>query len=62
MLVRRLAIAGLECESEDIRTTVMDVSDAIEHLSQSKFQNGVTIVGLQWLALNHRSLKNKWCP
>ncbi|MGB0899878.1 MAG: NUDIX domain-containing protein [Psychrobium sp.] len=57
-----LTIAGLACESEDIRTMVMDVNEAIEQLSQSKFQNGVTIVGLQWLALNHRALKSKWRP
>lgn len=53
-------IAGLECESEDIRTLVMDVNCALEQLSQAKFQNGVTIVGLQWLALNHQKMKEKW--
>lgn len=53
-------IAGLESESEDIRTLVMDVNCALEQLSQAKFQNGVTIVGLQWLALNHQKMKDKW--
>lgn len=54
------AIAGLESESEDIRTLVMDVNCALEQLNQAKFQNGVTIVGLQWLALNHQKMKDKW--
>ncbi|MGB0835483.1 MAG: NUDIX domain-containing protein [Psychrobium sp.] len=54
------AIAGLESESEDIRTLVMDVNCALEQLSKAKFQNGVTIVGLQWLALNHQKMKDKW--
>lgn len=52
-------IAGLECEGEDIRTLKMGVNDAIEKLSLSEFQNGVTIVGLQWLALNHQRIKQQ---
>jgi len=53
-------IAGLEEEGEDIRTLRLSVTDVIEQLNQSRFQNGVTIVGLQWLALNHQRIKQKW--
>lgn len=56
------AIAGLEEESEDIRTLTLDVKEALKRLSTAKFQNGVTIVGLQWLALNHRDIKKRWSP
>jgi ADP-ribose pyrophosphatase len=53
-------IAGLEEESEDIRTHRLSVADVIEQLSQSRFKNGVTLVGLQWLALNHQRIKHQW--
>lgn len=50
-------IAGLESEHEDIQTHCLTVTDAINQLNESKFQNGVTITGLQWLALNHDKIK-----
>lgn len=53
-------IAGLEEEGEDIRTHRLSVADVIEQLSQSRFKNGVTLVGLQWLALNHQRIKQQW--
>lgn len=52
-------IAGLESEGEDIKTLTLKASDAIEKLSQGEFQNGVTIIGLQWLALNHQRIKHQ---
>jgi len=53
-------IAGLEEEGEDIRTLRLSVSEVIEQLHQTSFQNGVTLVGLQWLALNHQRIKKEW--
>jgi len=55
-------IAGLESENEDIKTHRFSVKEAIELLSQSHFENGVTIIGLQWLALHHQSIKQRWMP
>lgn len=54
------SIAGLESEHEDIKTHRLSVTDVINQLSESKFQNGVTITGLQWLALNHDKIKQQW--
>lgn len=53
-------IAGLESENEDIKTHRLSVKDAIAQLNKVKFQNGVTITGLQWLALNHEKIKQQW--
>jgi len=53
-------IAGLESEHEDIKTHRLSVMEAINQLSDSRFQNGVTITGLQWLALNHEQIKREW--
>jgi len=55
-----LEIAGLESENEDIKTHRFNVIEVIDLLAQSRFDNGVTIVGLQWLALNHQNIKQRW--
>lgn len=51
---------GLEDEGEDIRLHLMSASDAIDLLKQ-EIDNGSTLLGLQWLALNKDDLRRKWC-
>lgn len=53
-------IHGLDCEDEDIRVSVVSREQAFQWLNEGKFENGATIIALQWLALNHLTLKSQW--
>ena len=50
---------GLPEEGEDIRLHLMLAENAID-LLKSEIDNASTIMGLQWLALNHNELRRKW--
>lgn len=50
---------GLEEEGEDIRLHLMLAQNAID-LLDTEIDNASTIMGLQWLALNHQALRNRW--
>lgn len=52
------SIYGLEEENEDILMHVMSKKQALGLLKQGKINNAATIIGLQWLALNYKSLQN----
>lgn len=47
---------GLESENEDIRRHVVSRTEALELVYNGGIDNGPTIIGLQWLALNHQRL------
>ncbi|OUS31984.1 ADP-ribose pyrophosphatase [Thalassotalea sp. 42_200_T64] len=49
-------ISGLADENEDIKSHLMSLEDALTHLNNGRISNASTIIGLQWLALNSRSL------
>jgi ADP-ribose pyrophosphatase len=51
---------GLPEEHEDIKVHVLGASRALELLTTGKIENAVTIIGLQWLALNRSALKERW--
>jgi ADP-ribose pyrophosphatase len=51
---------GLPEEHEDIKVHVLGASQALELLTRGKIENAVTIIGLQWLALNRGALKERW--
>ncbi|MDP2561221.1 NUDIX domain-containing protein [Psychrobium sp. 1_MG-2023] len=53
-------IAGLDSEGEDIRVFAMPVAEVLRALNDGEFFNATTIIGLQWLALNHGSLRQRW--
>jgi len=53
-------VHGLAEESEDIKIHVMKREQAMELLAQGKINNGVTIIALQWLALNVDRLRSKY--
>lgn len=49
-------IHGLASEHEDIRVKVMSREQAMNLLEQGLVDNASTVIGLQWLALNHHKL------
>jgi ADP-ribose pyrophosphatase len=51
---------GLPDEHEDIKVHVLAADRALELLMTGKFENAVTIIGLQWLALNRAALRKRW--
>lgn len=53
-------VHGLAAEGEDIKVSVVPVDRAFEMLSTGKIVNAMTIIALQWLALNYDRLKTRW--
>ena len=53
-------VFGLPEEGEDILVHVVSREYALELLAQGKILNAATIIGLQWLALNHHKLQKNW--
>ena len=49
-------VSGLDEENEDIKSHLMGLDSAINLLNDGKINNASTIIGLQWLALNHTEL------
>ncbi len=50
------AVYGLQEENEDILLHLVSRTEALDFLAQGKITNAATIIGLQWLAMNYRSL------
>lgn len=55
-------IYGLAEEQEDLRIFTMDWSTIAKQLDNNHFNNALTILGLQWLALNRMRLRALWTP
>lgn len=53
-------IHGLDHEDEDIRVWVEPADRALERLFNNELDNAITIVALQWLALNRERLRKQW--
>jgi ADP-ribose pyrophosphatase len=53
-------IHGLPEENEDIRVEVHSFAAAMAALDAGKITNAVTIIALQWLALNRGRLRETW--
>ncbi len=53
-------IYGLVDEQEDLRIFTVDWPTIVKKLEDHYFNNAVTILGLQWLALNRKRLKKIW--
>ena len=51
---------GLAEENEDIRVHVVSRETAYQWLCEGKIDNGIAVIGLQWLELNYRKLKEQW--
>lgn len=53
-------IHGLEHENEDIKVHVIPTKKAFELLALGRTNNAMTVIGLQWLQLNHADLLRRW--
>ncbi|ELI5430282.1 ADP-ribose diphosphatase [Vibrio parahaemolyticus] len=53
-------IHGLDYEDEDIRVHVLSREQAYQWVKDGIFENGASIVALQWLQLNHQELRSQW--
>lgn len=53
-------IHGLQHENEDIKVTVVPWAEARRMLDAGAVSNAVSIIALQWLALNRDSLRQRW--
>ena len=54
------AYGGLATEGEDIRVRRMAARDAIDLLAAGRIDTAITLIGLQWLALNREPLRDRW--
>ncbi|HCG9219371.1 TPA: ADP-ribose diphosphatase [Vibrio parahaemolyticus] len=53
-------IHGLDYEDEDIRVHVLSREQAYQWVKDGRFENGASIIALQWLQLNHQELRSQW--
>ena len=53
-------VHGLDYEGEDIRVQVMSREAAYQLVKDGVFENGATIIALQWLQLNYQELQSEW--
>jgi len=53
-------IHGLAHEGEDIRVRVIPASEALAMLEQGTVLSAMTLIALQWLALNRGRLRERW--
>jgi ADP-ribose pyrophosphatase len=52
-------LAGVADEDEDIRIVVWDAEHALAKLQNNEIDNAITIMSLQWLALNREKLRRR---
>lgn len=57
---RAAEAGGVAHEDEDIRVQVMPASEALALLETGRIDTAITLVGLQWLALNREALRRRW--
>ncbi|ANU35483.1 ADP-ribose diphosphatase [Vibrio scophthalmi] len=53
-------VHGLDYEGEDIRVHVVSREQAYRWVEDGRFENGASIIALQWLQLNYQRLKSEW--
>ena len=51
---------GLAEENEDIRVHVVKREQAYQWMCDGKIDNGIAVMGLQWLQLNYAQLQQRW--
>ncbi len=54
-------VHGLASEGEDILVHSIPRQQALQLLAEDQIPNGLTLVALQWLALQGESLRQRWC-
>jgi ADP-ribose pyrophosphatase len=55
-------VFGLDHENEDIRVFPLPFLDAMTLLKDGKINKSMTLIALQWLALNHKAVLARWRP
>lgn len=55
-----LPFTGLLTEQEEIKTHRLPLSLAFSAVADGRICNAATIIALQWLALNHTTLRQQW--
>jgi len=58
--VEQGANCGLATENEDLRVWVLSREAALAEATQGRAANAMSIIALQWLAINHQQLRAKW--
>jgi len=58
--VEQDAICGLASENEDLRVKIFSREAALVEATQGRAANAMSIIALQWLAMNHLAIKAKW--
>ena len=53
-------IHDLADENEDIRVHVVKREQAYQWMCEGKIDNGIAVIGLQWLQLNYAQLQKRW--
>ena len=53
-------VHGLAHEGEDIRVSAVPAKRAFAALAEGRIANSMSIIALQWLALNHEALRGRW--
>ena len=53
-------IHGLSEENEDIRVHVVTREQAYQWINDGTIDNGIAVIGLQWLQLNYQRLRQQW--
>ncbi len=54
-------IFGLAEENEDIKLHVVTVDETMTLLNTGKINNAMTLIALQWFALNKEAIDKQWC-
>lgn len=53
-------VHGLDEEGEDIKVHVVSREHAYQLVKNGQFENGASIIALQWLELNYKVLREQW--
>lgn len=55
-------IHGVDSEHEDIKVHVLPIAEAVQLLDENRFDNGIALIAVSWLARNYAALKTRWRP
>jgi ADP-ribose pyrophosphatase len=53
-------VHGVAAEGEDLLVHVISIQQALDWLATGVIDNAATVIALQWLALNHQTLRQRW--
>jgi len=53
-------IHGLKDEHENTRVLAVSVDEAMDWLDRGKFNNAMTLIGMQWFKMNRQGVRERW--